>query len=160
MDSTTREEFIKAKRHLDTEVVRRNFRKSTERYKLLEELYKFHDHFMAEEFYLHLIQNNFQVSMATVYNNLVFFEEVGLVLKHQFGKGQAARYERALGRKQHCHLICLRCNQIFEFCDPRIHHIQTTVEEHFGATVTGHSLTLYGECNREECRNSYPVIDA
>jgi Fur family ferric uptake transcriptional regulator len=115
MDSTTREEFIKAKRHLDTEVVRRNFRKSTERYKLLEELYKFHDHFMAEEFYLHLIQNNFQVSMATVYNNLVFFEEVGLVLKHQFGKGQAARYERALGRKQHCHLICLRCNQILSF---------------------------------------------
>jgi Fur family ferric uptake transcriptional regulator len=76
MDSTTREEFIKAKRHLDTEVVRRNFRKSTERYKLLEELYKFHDHFMAEEFYLHLIQNNFQVSMATVYNNLVFLKKL------------------------------------------------------------------------------------
>ncbi len=146
-------ELMIAKKHLEAEIMKRNLRKSSERFKLLEELYNFHNHFSAEDFYQNLLAMNFPVSKATVYNNLELFEDIGLILRHQFGKGQAASYERALRRKQHSHLVCLKCHRIFEFCDPRIYAIQTTLEQFEATAVSSHALTLYGECQRNDCHS-------
>jgi len=135
-------EFLKA----------RNQRRTPERFAILDEVYATDDHFDADELYLRLKQKDVRVSRATVYNTLDLLVDCNLVVRHQFGSKQA-KYERAYSFWQHDHLICMDCNELFEFCDPRIQSIQEMVSEIFQFDIRHHSLHMYGHCRREGCPN-------
>ncbi len=146
------EVLIKAQRILDKKIEEKGLRKTQERYRILTEIYQREDHVEIEELYNDIIIHKFNISKATVYNTLELLVEIGLVTKHQFGLKHAARYEKAFGRKQHSHLICIDCNKVFEFCDPRLQNIQNTQEEFSGLEIKEHSLTFYAKCHRKECQ--------
>lgn len=131
---------------------KRNKRQTPERFVILEEIYKTDDHVDADELYVRLKQEGTQVSRATVYNTLELLMECELVVRHQFGKNQA-KYERAYSYWQHDHLICLDCNELFEFCDPRLQGIQEMVADIYEFEIKHHSLNMYGHCVRENCPN-------
>ncbi len=130
----------------------RNQRQTPERFVILDEVYGTSGHFDADELYLQLKEKNVRVSRATVYNTLDLLIECELVVKHQFGNKQA-KYERAYSYWQHDHLICMDCNELFEFCDPRIQSIQEMVADIYHFEVKHHSLHIYGHCRRENCPN-------
>lgn len=121
-------------------------RKTKERFIILDEIYSRDDHFDAEGLYAALKSKKHQISRATVYNTLELLVECELVTKHQFGNN-LARFEKSFGYRQHDHLICIDCNKVLEFCDPRIHQISTRMGELLHFNIAHHSLILYGKCN-------------
>jgi Fur family ferric uptake transcriptional regulator len=134
---------------------KKELRKTNERYSILEEIYGYKGHFDVDTLYMLMKNQGIRVSRATVYNTLDILVECGLVSKHQFGQNQA-QYEKSFGSRQHDHLICTDCQKVIEFCDPRIHNIQKSVEELLQFNVLNHSLLLYATCKKENCENRKP----
>jgi Fur family ferric uptake transcriptional regulator len=135
----------KIKDIFSVELEKRGLRKTVERFKILEAIYARTDHFDVEELYLSLREENFHVSRATVYNTLDTLIDCGLVRKHHFG-GDGALFEKALGYRQHGHVVCINCNRIQEFCDPRLQTIRESVGNIMDININDQALIFYGTC--------------
>jgi Fur family ferric uptake transcriptional regulator len=86
-----------------------------------------------------------RISPATVYRTMKLLTECGLAEPRHFEDGQT-RYESAVGRHHHDHLICRRCHTIIEFEDDRIEVLQKAVARQHGFLITSHKLEMYGLC--------------
>jgi len=146
-------EFVEIKQRFSDELDKRKMRHTRERYAILEEIYGRNDHFDVDELYVSMERKKFPVSRATVYNTLDVLVECGMVRRHRFGSEDGARFEKSLGFRQHGHIICIDCQAIKEFCDPRVQNIQNSVGESLGFKVTDHALVFYGTCTEKECKN-------
>lgn len=103
-------------------------------------------HFTAEDLYRELDHQDEQISMATVYRGLALLEEADLLHSHDFADGQR-RYERALDREHHDHMICTDCRAVIEFTNQQIEDLQEQVVRDHGFSMQDHSLTLFVTCD-------------
>ena len=124
--------------------------KSTRQRKLITDLFfATGGHQSVEELWAKVRETDHKVSVATVYRTMKLLAESGFAHARNFGDGQT-RYESALGRHHHDHLICTRCGTIIEFENDRIEAMQDIVARRHGFRVQSHKMELYGICR--ECQ--------
>lgn len=108
-------------------------------------------HMAAEDVYRHLIAEDIDIGLATVYRVLTQFEQAGLLQRHYFDSGKAV-FELNEG-SHHDHLVCLQCGKVEEFFDPQIEERQNIVAKEHGFVVSEHALYLYANCVKPDCPN-------
>lgn len=103
-------------------------------------------HLSAEDVYKALLAAGEDVGLATVYRVLTQFEAAGIVERHHFEGGHSV-FELK-DSEHHDHVVCIDCGKVSEFHDDVIEARQIAVAQELGYTLTGHSLHLYGRCNK------------
>ena len=112
---------------------------------IIDTFFEMPGHLSVEDLWTKVRALDPKVSVATVYRTMKLLNECGLAHARNFGDGQT-RYEAAIGRHHHDHLICTRCGTIVEFENDRIEQLQDAVARKHGFTVTSHKMELYGLC--------------
>jgi len=128
------------------------YRKTPERFAVMDELFAHEGHLDADGLFLIMRNKNYSISRATIYNTLDLLVECGLAAKHHF-KNKNALYEQSLIYQHHNHFVCNDCNRIKEFTDPRLEDIKESVGKELGSTIILHSLVFYGDCTIADCEN-------
>lgn len=114
-------------------------------------------HLSAEDVYRLLLNDEFDIGLATVYRVLTQFEQAGLLQRHHFESGKAV-FELN-DSSHHDHLVCLRCGRVEEFFDEEIERRQARVANQRGFEIRAHSLYIYADCVKVDCahRTSAPL---
>ena len=102
-------------------------------------------HFDADELYGKMKREYIKVSRATVYNTLELMSKCKILTKHNF-KGDRARYEKKYGRKNHYHIICLKCNKIIEFENSSIEKTLIKLCNDRNMVLFDHSIQVFASC--------------
>ena len=119
---------------------------TNERLLILDSAVAMKSHFDADELYLKMKKSYIRASRATVYKTLDLMSECGILSKQNF-KGDRTRYETKYGRKHHYHIICINCNKIVEFEDPRIEKLQEKICKEYNLKLLDHTLQVFAVCN-------------
>lgn len=85
---------------------------SRQRQEILDFLIESYDHPTAEEIYAEVKKRGSTASKGTVYRNLNFLSEKGVIEKISMLNG-ADRYDYK--KTPHNHVICSKCNKVFDF---------------------------------------------
>lgn len=128
----------------------RGLKYTAERQEVLRLFFTARRHLEAEEL-LGLAQAaGARVSRATIYRTLDLLVQAGLARKVRLG-AEHVYYEHVLGRRQHEHMICLRCEKVIEWYDPQLEAVlQANVDRH-GFTAARSSVQIFGYC--ADCRD-------
>ncbi|MEK3887613.1 peroxide-responsive transcriptional repressor PerR [Bacillus sp. FSL K6-3431] len=114
-----------------------------QRHAILEYLIQSMSHPTADDIYKSLESKFPNMSVATVYNNLRVFREVGLVKELTYGDA-SSRFDYVTS--DHYHVICEDCGKIVDFHYPGLDEVEQLAAHVTGFQVAHHRLEIYGVC--------------
>jgi Fur family transcriptional regulator, ferric uptake regulator len=115
----------------------KGLRSTAQRRLVTDVFFRAEGHFSIEDLLAMVRAQDPKVGYATVYRTLKLLKECGLANERQFKDG-ITRFEVA-HEHHHDHLICVDCNLIVEFEDPKIERLQEQL-----ANEHGFALVLAG----------------
>ncbi len=119
---------------------------------ILDHFLKLPGHVSAIEVHDDVRRADPSIGRTTVYRALRLFCDAGIATSIELRDG-LARFEPALFRGHHDHLICVRCGRIDEFLSPEVEQQQEEIAARSGYRLISHRHQLYGmcgPCGREE----------
>ncbi len=120
-----------------------NIRITPQRMAILEFLTEVQTHPTAEEVYQAIEKKFPGISVATVYNNLKRFTEIGFLKEMNYGSA-SSRYDFSL--KPHYHVICENCGKVADFHYPKLDDVEVAAAQLTNYKVNSHRLEIYGVC--------------
>ena len=120
-----------------------NIRITPQRQEMILILKDSQEHVTADEIYKKLVKQFPSVSIATVYNNLKLFVNIGFVKELQFGEG-LSKFEWL--EKDHYHIICSDCGKIEDFYYPELKEVESFAKDLTKFNIKKHHLLFYGLC--------------
>jgi Fur family ferric uptake transcriptional regulator len=127
----------------------KGLKQTSQRVFILDKFLASKRHLSADELHSIVREQNPKIGFSTVYRTLRLFTECGLATEVNFGDGRA-RFERAMDRSQHGHLICTNCGKAEEF---KVNTMEKSIERiaaKSGFKIDGHRFEVYGLCKK--CR--------
>src|ERR1700719_3254468 len=108
-------------------------------------------HLDAESLFQMAKEKDSKLNRVTVYRTLKLLKEGGLVdeLDLAHFQGDQHYYETRL-KKEHAHIICLRCGRVEEFFGEELQHLRAQVESQFGFEIRFARTEVGGYCSH--CR--------
>ena len=134
-----------ARERLGAWIAARGLKATRQRDLIVDTFFSQSGHLSVDELLAQVTARDATIGAATVYRTMKILTDSGLASARHFEGGQT-RYEAAIDRHHHDHLICTSCGNIFEFENERIESLQESVAREHGFTVTHHKLELYGLC--------------
>lgn len=121
-----------------------NYRKTPERYAILDAVYSFHGMFTMQELNAYLRNHNFLVSRATLYNTMKLLMQLRLVVYQR--TLNKTMFQPSYNKRNHCHQICSVCGNIKDVTVPGIDTvIKDAALKRF--RPEGFSMYIYGICS-------------
>lgn len=120
-------------------------RMTAQRRLILETLQELESHPTAEELHEQVSRHDPTLHLSTVYRNLRWLEQEGLVSSRFFGDERQERFDPALPA-EHYHFVCSSCKKIIEFDSLLVNTIKAQFELHSGASVDSGTIVLHGIC--------------
>ena len=119
-------------------------RYSKKREALLQVIQDTDCHPSAEWLYQTLKPQHPDLSLGTVYRNLLFFQEQGVIKSVGVVNGQ----ERFDGHTEaHAHFVCSQCGCVSDLHGLKLaENLEETVCQQYRIAVDRHELTFYGKC--------------
>lgn len=138
---------------LDKYLEKHHYRKTPERYAILDAVYKMQGHFSLQELACHIEKHNFRVSRSTLYNAMRLFIQLHLVTCHKLRDG--TKYEACYNYDGHCHQICTICGNVSEIHSEKIvETIGRVGNSDFKQEAF--ALYIYGVC--QQCRQKEAMV--
>jgi len=109
---------------------------------VLENLINNDEHRECEEIFSDLLNNDIQISRATVYRTLDVLVKYEYIRKLDIGDGKL-RYEKKIGNPHHDHMICIETGDIIEFHNESIERMQDEIAKKHGYKVIRHVHQLF-----------------
>jgi Fur family ferric uptake transcriptional regulator len=128
-------------------MARKGLRSTEQRRLIIDTFFHAPAHITIEDLLGQVRSSDPGVGYATVYRTLKLLAESGVANERHFGDG-VTRYELADSDTHHDHLICIECQGITEFEEPRIESLQDEVAHNHGFDLRTHKHELYGVCAR------------
>ncbi|UAL52916.1 MULTISPECIES: peroxide-responsive transcriptional repressor PerR [Metabacillus] len=123
-----------------------------QRHAILEYLIQSMTHPTADDIYKSLESKFPNMSVATVYNNLRVFREVGLVKELTYGDA-SSRFDFVT--TEHYHVICEKCGKIVDFHYPGLDEVEHLASHVTGFKVSHHRMEIYGVCGSCEKKEAH-----
>ncbi|MCL2064309.1 MAG: transcriptional repressor [Candidatus Cloacimonetes bacterium] len=127
---------------------------TSQRMAILEAVFDLHEHFTAESLYDFLKtsstnNNDFDVSMTTIYRTIPMLVDCGLVKIAGNINGKET-FEHTFGHPQHIHILCKTCGFVIEEEDTKkiYRNIKKITDKH-DFKIDDFNLSVKGKCN--EC---------
>ena len=106
------------------------------------------DHPTTEKVYDSLKEKYPTISLATVYNTLHIFEELGLIQELNF-KDDNIRYDPNM--ELHINIVCIKCGKIIDYSHKGIKDLWQSIISDLDFKPKGQRIDIYYEC--ETCKN-------
>jgi len=139
--------------HLETahRLRQKGHRLTPQRLAVLEVIKAGPGHMTVNEVLAHLKPQYPTLTVPTVYRNLRWLSEVGLVAETNLGGG--SRIYEYVAEHPHHHLVCSRCHRIIDLPDSFLDPLREALREQYGFVPSMKHVGLFGicpECQKED----------